>query len=74
MPKTPVPIVGPSDQCSCGTSKPRDLPRCTQCWTLHQVVSTHAVRLLRNPKTAPAVRELLIKALKTKPDEPTEAA
>jgi hypothetical protein len=73
MPKQPAPIVGPSDQCSCGTSKPRDLPRCTQCWTLHQVVGTHAVRLLRNPKTAPAVRELLEAALSTKP-ESTETA
>jgi hypothetical protein len=73
MPKEPAPIIGPSDQCSCGTAKPRGLPQCTQCWTLQQVVRTHAVKLLRNPKTEAAVRELLTKALETKP-EPPEAA
>jgi len=75
MPKEKAPVVGPSDCCPiCGLSKPRGTLRCTQCFVLFQVVSTHAVKLLRDPKSARLVRELLEKALETKVEPATEGA
>jgi hypothetical protein len=75
VPKTPAPVVGPSDCCPvCGTSKPKGTARCTQCFVLFQVVSTHAVKLLRDPKSAQAVRDLFHEVLTTPIDPPKEGA
>jgi hypothetical protein len=73
MPKEKAPVVGASDLCLCGTSKLAGAPRCAQCFTLNQVVTTHAVKLLADPKSAPWVRALLEQALTTKLEPPSEA-
>jgi len=74
MPKNPAPVVGPSDLCACGNTKLTDAAFCNQCWTLRQVVTTHLPKLLANPNTAPATRELLERALQTKAEiEPVPA-
>lgn len=73
MPKERAPVVGPSDACDCGNSKPADLNFCAQCWNLQQVLRTHAPKVLINPKTRAWAVGLLNRALATKVEEPTTA-
>ena len=51
----------------CGTNKSPGTPKCERCFTLWQVVETHAAKLLADPKRAAPVRELLERVLATKP-------
>jgi hypothetical protein len=63
----------PTTPCSiCGKPTPQiAVALCTSCWCLRQYVENHATTLLRsNAAAAPKVRELLIKALETKPEPP----
>lgn len=70
MAKTFEPSV--SDICLCGNTKLTGLRQCERCWSLTQIVQTHAVKLLGNPSTEAATRRLLEKALETKVEPPAE--
>lgn len=58
----------------CGKNAPPGVRLCSPCWELRQRVQGHATTLLRDPKTAPKVRELLEAALSAKPEPTPEAA